>query len=70
LYQVVRTGNPDQRIEVPYGPINADAWEKVFFIAGDEFGASRKGQVVLIVKALYGLKTSGAAWRVGGFCKS
>ncbi len=43
--------------------INADAREKVFFIAGDEFGQSRKGQRVLIVKALYGLKTSGAAWR-------
>jgi len=43
--------------------INADAHEKVYFIAGDEFGQSCKGQRVLIVKALYGLKTSGAAWR-------
>jgi hypothetical protein len=43
--------------------INADAREKVCFVAGDEFGASHKGHAVLIVKALYGLKTSGAAWR-------
>ncbi len=43
--------------------INADAREQVYFIAGDEFGVSRKGQIVLIVKALYGLKSSGAAWR-------
>ena len=42
--------------------INADAREK-YFIAGDEFGQSCKGQQVLIVKALYSLKTSGAAWR-------
>lgn len=43
--------------------INADVREKVYFIAGDEFGTSRKGQSVIITKALYGLKTSGAAWR-------
>jgi hypothetical protein len=43
--------------------INADVREKVYFIAGDEFGASRKGKPVIIIKALYGLKTSGAAWR-------
>ena len=43
--------------------INADVREKVYFIAGDEFGAARKGKPVMIVKALYGLKTSGAAWR-------
>ncbi len=35
----------------------------MYFTAGDEFGAARKGKPVLIVKALYGLKTSGAAWR-------
>jgi hypothetical protein len=40
--------------------INAEAKEKVYFITGDEFGASRKGQTVIIV---YGLKMSGAAWR-------
>jgi hypothetical protein len=43
--------------------INADAREKVYFEAGDEFGPSYKGRNVVIVKALYGLKSSGAAWR-------
>jgi hypothetical protein len=43
--------------------ITADVREKVFFIAGDEFGHRHKGKVVIIVKALYGLKSSGAAWR-------
>jgi hypothetical protein len=43
--------------------INADAREKVYFIAGDEFGIMNKGKKVVIVKALYGLKSSGAAWR-------
>jgi hypothetical protein len=35
----------------------------LLLIAGDEFGAMRKGKPVVIVKALYGLKTSDAAWR-------
>jgi hypothetical protein len=43
--------------------INADVHEKVYFIAGDEFGPARKGKRVVIIKALYGLKTSRAAWR-------
>jgi hypothetical protein len=43
--------------------INADVREKVYFIAGDEFGINKKGKRVVIIKALYGLKTSGAAWR-------
>jgi hypothetical protein len=43
--------------------INANAREKVYFIAGDEFGLTHKGKTVVIVKALYGLKSSGAAWR-------
>ena len=43
--------------------INAEAHEKVYFIAGDEFGTTLKGKKVIIVKAFYGLKSSGAAWR-------
>jgi len=43
--------------------INADAREKVYFVAGDEFGAALRGKNVIIIKALYGLKSSGAAWR-------
>jgi hypothetical protein len=42
--------------------LNAPCREKIWFVAGPEFG-SRQGQVVKIVRALYGLKSSGAAWR-------
>lgn len=42
--------------------LNADCREKIYFIAGKEFG-SKEGSVLIIKKALYGLKSSGAAWR-------
>jgi len=44
--------------------INAKVREQIYFIASDEFGPLQKGKPVIIVKALYSLKTSGAAWRV------
>ena len=43
--------------------LNAPAREKVYTTAGAEFGAEFEGRPVLIVQALYGLKSSGAAWR-------
>ena len=42
--------------------LNADCREKIWCIAGPEFG-SNQGKKVIIVRALYGLKSSGAAWR-------
>jgi Reverse transcriptase (RNA-dependent DNA polymerase) len=42
--------------------LNADCREQVWMTAGPEFG-SNEGKKVLIVRALYGLKSSGAAWR-------
>ena len=36
--------------------------EKIWFVAGPEFG-SRQGTVIKVVRALYGLKSSGASWR-------
>ena len=42
--------------------LNAPTLEKYYFTAGIEFGA-KAGCKVLIVRALYGLKGSGAAWR-------
>ena len=36
--------------------------EKIWTIAGPEFG-SEAGQIMIIVRALYGLKSSGAAFR-------
>jgi hypothetical protein len=43
--------------------LNAPMREKVYTTAGLEFGAELQGQPVLIIRALYGLKSSGAAWR-------
>jgi hypothetical protein len=42
--------------------LNAPCQEKIWFVAGPEFG-SRQGTVIKVVRALYGLKTSGASWR-------
>jgi hypothetical protein len=42
--------------------LNADCREKMFFIAGPEFG-SNQDQILITKKALYGLKSPGAAWR-------
>ncbi len=42
--------------------LHAPSLEKNYFYAGDEWGAD-KDKVVLIVRALYGQKSSGAAWR-------
>ena len=42
--------------------LNAECREKLWTKAGPEFG-SDNGYVMLIVRALYGLKSSGAAWR-------
>jgi hypothetical protein len=42
--------------------LNAPTKERVHTTAGPEFGPNRIGQTVVIVKALYGLKPSGAAW--------
>jgi Reverse transcriptase (RNA-dependent DNA polymerase) len=41
--------------------LNAFTSEKVYTITGAEFG-EEAGQVAVIVRALYGLKSSGAAW--------
>ena len=43
--------------------LNAPCREKIWTIAGTEFG-SEKGRVMLVTRALYGLKSSGAAWRL------
>ena len=42
--------------------MHADSLEKNYFYAGEEWGANQ-GRVILIVRALYGQKSSGAAWR-------
>ena len=42
--------------------LTADCREKIYIIAGPEFG-SKEGKVTIVRKALYGLKTSGAAFQ-------
>ena len=42
--------------------LNAKCWEKIWTVVGNEFG-TEKGKVMLVVRALYGLKSSGEAWR-------
>ena len=41
---------------------HAKTREKVFIIAGPEFGPELEGRVMLVVKSLYGLTTSAARW--------
>jgi len=60
--------------------LNAPTKEKLYTIAGPEFGPAKVGRPVLIVRALYGLRSSGARFhdhmaatlREGGFtaCKA
>jgi hypothetical protein len=42
--------------------LNAWCSEKIWFKASVETGEDR-GKVLIVVRALYGLKSSGAAWR-------
>lgn len=51
-----------QMADVGNAYLNAKCREKVYFIAGIEFG-QHKGKIVRVVSVLYGLKSSGAAWR-------
>jgi hypothetical protein len=43
--------------------LNAPTKEKCYTVAGLEFGSDNEGRPVLITKALYGLRSSGARWR-------
>jgi len=42
--------------------LQAPAREKVHTTAGPEFGPNNVGNTVIVVRAMYGLKSSGAAW--------
>jgi hypothetical protein len=42
--------------------LNAPTTKWVYMTAGKEFGKDKQGRPVLIVQALYGLKSSGARW--------
>jgi hypothetical protein len=40
--------------------LKAPTYEKVYYIAGKEFGED-EGKVIVIIRAFYGIKSSGAA---------
>ena len=42
--------------------LNAPCREIIWFVAGPECGSHVKGKVMKLVRALYGLKSSGASW--------
>ena len=42
--------------------LNAECRENIWKVAGNEFGRE-KFKVIIVVRALYGLKSYGAAWR-------
>jgi hypothetical protein len=48
-------------VDIGNAYVNATCREQLYTIAGPEF-ASYEGCVILVIKALYGLKSSGAAW--------
>jgi hypothetical protein len=48
-------------VDVANAYVNANCQEQIYAIAGPEFG-ELEGCVVLIIKALYGLRGSGSAW--------
>ena len=43
--------------------LNAPCREKIWFLGGPEVGKEFQGRVCVMVRALYGLKSSGASWR-------
>lgn len=63
LFTIAALNNLDIRMcDIGNAYLNAETREKVYFTAGPEWGA-KQGESVLIVRALYGLKTSGAEWK-------
>jgi hypothetical protein len=42
--------------------LNAPTKERIYTTAGPEFGQGKEGRPVMIVRALYGLRSSGARW--------
>ena len=51
-----------QMCDIGNAYLNAETRERLWFVAGDEWG-DRAGCPVIIVRALYGLKSSGAEWK-------
>ena len=52
-----------QMCDIGNAYLNAETRERVWFRAGAEWGDARAGSQVIIIRALYGLKSSGAEWK-------
>jgi hypothetical protein len=42
--------------------LNAPTKERIYMTAGPEYGQGKEGRLVMIVRGLYGLRSSGARW--------
>ena len=63
LFTIAALNDLDIRMcDIGNAYLNAKTREKVYIIAGPEWG-DKEGETVLIVRALYGLKSSGAEWK-------
>ena len=52
-----------QMCDIGSAYLNAETRERVWFKAGVEWGDVRAGSQVIIIRALYGLNSSGAEWK-------
>lgn len=63
LFTIAALNNLDVKMcDIGNAYLNATTREKVYFTAGSEW-SDQQGETVVIVRALYGLKTSGAEWK-------
>ena len=63
MFLVAALNNLDVKMcDIGNAYLNAETRERLWFTAGQEWG-SRARYEVIIVRALYGLKTSGAKWK-------
>ena len=61
IFVAIHNNLPCTAVDVGNAYLNGHTREKVYFIAGREFG-EYAGCILVVKKALYGLKTSGARW--------
>jgi hypothetical protein len=50
-------------VDVQNAYLNAPTKDKCYTIAGPELGPDNEGRPILIVRSLYGIRSSGACWR-------
>ena len=61
IFVAIHNDLPCIAADVGNAYLNGHTNEKVYFVAGPEFG-KYEGCILVVKKALYGLKTSGARW--------